>query len=122
MVWGAILMIASMGCFTVASPLNSGVGIALIVAGLTLSGVSAGISQPSVMALIVDAVDEADMGIANGMGQQIMLIGIVVGIQTMNVLVGDNATGGQFAAAYVVGAVVACGGLVAALTTRPAEA
>ncbi len=121
-VWGAVLMIASMACFIVASPIDSGVGIALIVAGLMLSGVSAGISQPSVMAMIVDSVDEADMGIANGMGQQIMLIGIVVGIQTMNVLVGDDATGSQFAAAYAVGAVVAVGGLVTALMVRPTKA
>ena len=40
---GAVLMIASMLAFTFASPLNSGFGIGLVVVGLTLSGISAGV-------------------------------------------------------------------------------
>ena len=52
------------------------------------------------------------------MNQQIMFIGIVAGIQTMNVLVGDDATPARFAATYLLGGVVAVIGLVLALSVR----
>ncbi len=112
---GSVFMVASMGAFTIAAPMTTGVGIGIIVVGLVLTGIAAGISQPSVSAMVVDAVDEADMGIANGMSQQMMFIGIVAGIQTMNVLVGDDASGSRFVATYLLGGLFAVGGLIAAL-------
>lgn len=115
---GALAMIASMAAFAGASFITSGVGVALILVGLVLSGASAGISQPSIASLVVHSVDEQDIGIANGMTQQIMFIGIVAGIQTMNVLVGDNATPGEFAATYLLGGVVAVAGLAMGLSVR----
>ncbi len=114
-VLGSGFMVASMAAFSVAAPMTDGVGIGIIVVGLVLTGVAAGISQPSVSAMVVDAVDEADMGIANGMSQQMMFIGIVAGIQTMNVLVGDDASGSRFVATYLLGGLFAVAGLVAAL-------
>lgn len=114
-VFGAVSMMAAMVTFAVAGTLTSGVGIGLIVVGLVLTGFGAGISQPSIGALTVDSVEPEDMGIANGMNQQVTFVGIVAGIQTMNVFIGDNATGGQFFATYMVGFVVAGLGLVAAL-------
>jgi hypothetical protein len=57
------------------------------------------------------------------MSQQLMFIGIVSGIQIMLVAVGDDATTGRFAATFVFGALVAAGGLAAALASRgPARA
>lgn len=115
---GALAMIASMAAFAGASFTTSGVGVALILAGLVLSGASAGLSQPSIASLVVHSVDEQDIGIANGMTQQIMFIGIVAGIQTMNVLVGDNATPTEFAATYLLGGAVAVVGLALGLSVR----
>lgn len=115
---GAVAMIASTAAFVVASGLDSGVGIALILAGLILAGGAAGISQPSVLAMVVDNVDDDDTGIANGMTQQIMFIGIVVGVQGMNVLAGDNATPGRFALTFGVGLVASVIGLTLALMIR----
>lgn len=115
---GSVLMVASMAAFTVASALEATAGLAVIVVGLILSGVSAGISQPAVASMVVGAVDPEDMGIANGMAQQIMFIGIVSGIQAMNVFLGDEASVGQFQATFVLGGAVAALGLVAALATR----
>ncbi len=114
-VLGSVFMVASMVAFIIASPMTNGLGIGLIVVGLVLTGIAAGISQPSVAAMVVDAVDESDMGIANGMSQQVMFIGIVAGIQTMNVLVGDDASSGRFIATYLLGGAVAVAGLLAAL-------
>jgi len=115
---GAITMIVSMILFALAAPLNSGLGIALIVGGLSLSGLASGVSQPAIAALSVGAVDERDIGIANGMNQQITFVGIVAGVQTMSVLIGDDASGPRFAATYVVGLGVAVAGLVAAWRIR----
>ena len=121
-VLGALLMIGSMVAFAAASLVDLDEtlvpGLVLVVIGLSLSGAAAGVSQPSVAAMVAGAVDEADIGIANGMNQQLMFIGIVSGIQTMNVLVGDSAGPGRFATTFGVGLAVAVGGLVAALGAR----
>ncbi len=118
-VFGAVAMIASTAAFVVASGFDSGFGIALVLAGLILAGAAAGISQPSVLAMVVDNVDDDDTGIANGMTQQIMFIGIVVGVQGMNVLAGDNATSGRFALTFGVGLAASVIGLALALLIRP---
>jgi MFS family permease len=115
---GAAGMMAAMVAFAAASAMSGGAGLGLIVVGLLLTGLSAGISQPAAGAMIVGAVDDDDMGIANGMNQQVMFIGVVSGIQTMNVFVGDDATSGQFALTFAIGAVVAGLGVVAALAAR----
>ncbi len=104
---GAGCMALSMIAFSSAAPLTTSLGIGLIVVGLILSGVAAGLSQPSVSAMVVGNVDPADMGIANGMAQQLMFIGTVCGIQTMNVLVGDSADPTRFLTTYLVGTVMA---------------
>ncbi len=114
-VLGGILMVASMVAFILATGFTSGTGIALIVAGLVLSGAAAGLSQPSIAALAVNQVDETDVGVANGMNQQVMFVGILAGIQTMNVLLGDNTDASRFAMTYVVGLVVAALGLAVAM-------
>tara|TARA_B110000459_G_scaffold157195_1_gene172120 strand:- start:195 stop:635 length:441 start_codon:yes stop_codon:yes gene_type:complete len=113
-IFGALFMSASMVLFAFAAPTTGAVGIALIIGGLVLSGVASGVSQPAIAALSVDSVDEGDMGIANGMNQQMTFAGIVAGIQTMNVLIGDSDASGRFVATYLVGLGVALLGLVAA--------
>ena len=119
---GAVLMIGSMVAFAAASlvDVDSGrtLGLSLIIGGLALSGAASGISQPSVAAMVAGSVDESDIGIANGMSQQLMFIGIVGGIQTMNVLIGDDATGRQFATTFSVGLAVAVFGLMTAIGAR----
>lgn len=111
---GAIVMTLSMGAFAMAATRSNGVGIAFIVLGLVLTGIAAGVSGPSAGAMVADAVDDNDLGIANGMNQQVMFIGIVAGIQTMNVLIGDNAPTSRFVLTYGLGAAVALFGVVAA--------
>ena len=59
---GAVAMMASTAAFVAASGFDSGVGVALILAGLILAGAAAGISGPSVLAMVVDNVDENDTG------------------------------------------------------------
>lgn len=115
---GAILMVGSMIAFAVASVVDLGsgrtIGLVLVVVGLSLSGAAAGISQPAMAAMVAGAVDDRDIGVANGMSQQLMFVGIVSGIQTMNVLIGDAPTQSQFAVTFGVGLGAAILGLVAA--------
>lgn len=117
-IFGGVAMVASMAAFAVASGMSGTLGLAVIVIGLVLTGVSSGVSQPAVASMVVGSVDPEDMGIANGMNQQIMYIGIVSGIQTMNVFLGDNSSPRQFAATFTFGAVVAGLGLLAALAAK----
>ncbi len=121
-IMGSVFMVSSMLAFTAASSMVGPVGLALIIGGLMLSGISAGISQPAVASMVVGAVDRHDVGIANGMTQQIMMIGIVSGIQTMNVFLGDDTSPERFQATFLVGATVAAAGLLAAINARSAPA
>ena len=108
-------MVASMLAFAASA---TGSAIVLIVVGLTLSGVGAGLLQPPSAAMVAGAVDPEDIGIANGMSQQVMFIGIVAGIQTMLVAVGDNPTTSQYGWTFLFGAGVAALGLLAAVGAR----
>ncbi len=118
MIFGATAMVASMTAFAVAANLSGATGLVVIVLGLVLSGTAAGIAQPAVASLVVGAVDQRDMGVATGMTQQLTFIGIVTGIQTMNVFIGDDAGAGQFTTTFLFGAVVAAFGVAAALGCR----
>ena len=115
---GAVAMIASTAAFVIASGFDAGLGIWLILAGLILAGAAAGLSGPSVLAMVVDNVDDDDTGIANGMTQQVAFVGIVIGVQGMNVLAGDNASPGRFALTFGVGLTASVIGLALALLIR----
>jgi EmrB/QacA subfamily drug resistance transporter len=112
---GAVLMMASMGVFALSS---AGGALVLIVVGLVLSGVSAGVSAPGYASMVAGAVDSEDLGIANGMSQQMLFIGIVSGIQIMLVMVGDTPSTGQYARTFLFGGLIATLGFVVALAAR----
>ena len=118
---GSLSMIVSMIVFTIAAPRTDGFGIGLIVVALCLTGLAAGISQPAIASLSVDSVDEQDMGVANGMNQQTMFVGIVAGIQIMSVVLGDNVEPNRYAATFLIGLGMAGVGLAAALVIRAAR-
>jgi MFS family permease len=108
-------MVASMFAFAGSA---TGSAIVLVVLGLTLSGIGAGLLGPPSNAMVAGAVDPEDIGVANGMSQQVLFIGIVAGIQTMLVVVGDNATTSQYGWTFLFGAAVATLGLLAAMSAR----
>jgi predicted MFS family arabinose efflux permease len=112
---GAGAMVIAMTCFGLASQAGR---FWLIVVGLILSGLSAGISQPGVMSMVAGAVDPKDLGIANGMGQQMMFIGMVSGIQVMLVMLGENPDDAAFVRTFVIGVAVALVGLAAGAATH----
>ncbi len=89
--------------------------LALIILGLLLSGISAGIGQPAYGSLVASSVDQSDLGVATGMNQTMLFVGIVSGIQIMLVVLGDSPSDGRYAATFLFGGAVAVLGLVAAL-------
>jgi MFS family permease len=115
MVAGGACMVASMVAFALSA---TGGAIALVVVGLTLSGVASGLSSPGTASMVAGAVDREDLGIANGMSQQVQFIGIVAGIQTMLVALGDHPSTSQYASTFLFGAAVAFLGLLAALAAK----
>ncbi len=114
MFFGTSAMIGSMLAFAVGSD-PVGWGLAAIMVGLVLSGVSAGIGSPAYQVLVANSVDDKDLGIANGMNQTVMWMGIILGIQTMLAFSGEDPSLGRLRATFVFGAVVAAIGLLAPL-------
>ena len=116
MILASLMMVGSMFCF--AAGARPGV-LLFIIGGLILSGLSAGIGAPSFSALAASSVDPRDLGVANGMSQTMLFMGIVSGIQIMLVVLGEGPTQGRFATTYLFGAGVAVLGLLVGLLARP---
>ncbi len=114
MFFGTCAMIGSMLAFAVGAD-PAGWGLIAVMVGLVLSGLSAGIGSPAYQVLVANSVDDKDLGIANGMNQTVMWIGIIFGIQTMLAFAGNDPSFGRLRATFVLGAVVAAFGFVAPL-------
>ncbi len=110
---GALGVVASMSLWATIG-LTSGYPI--IVLATALSGVGLGIASPALTSLMANAVDEKDLGVAGAMQQLATQLGAVLGsavLATVSVTA-DHDNFGPFHAAFVVGAVVAALGCVAA--------
>jgi MFS family permease len=90
----------------------------LVVFALGLSGIGMGISVPAMNATVANAVDAEDLGVASAASQLMSQIGTVAGIQIMQTVQvareGADGLAGSYHVAYLVGAVVAGVGIVAA--------
>lgn len=87
-----------------------------IVAATAMSGIGLGIASPAMTSLMANAVDESDLGVAGAMQQLMTQLGAVLGsavLATISVTASHDDFG-PFHAAFVVGAVVAGLGAVAA--------
>ncbi|MBI4934994.1 MAG: MFS transporter [Actinobacteria bacterium] len=87
-----------------------------IIAATALSGVGLGIASPALTSLMANAVDEADLGVAGALQQLMTQIGAVMGAAVMaTVSVSASSDDlGPFHVAFLVGAVMAALGAVAA--------
>ncbi len=108
---GTALLVASMLIFVVAVMTDT---VGLVFAGLALSGLAMGASMPSLVTVVANTVDVSDLGVANAAQQMVGQIGTVAGIQLLSTINGGSADATPFAAAYLVGAIVAGLGVVAA--------
>ncbi|MGA9279126.1 MFS transporter [Ilumatobacter sp.] len=109
---GSVLMILSMAAWVLAA---HWISLPMILIGLVLSGLAMGLASPSYATVIANAVDDGDLGIANAMGTTMMNIGMLTGIQTMFVVLGDGRQPDDFALVFAFGGVVTAFGLIGGL-------
>jgi MFS family permease len=112
MLIGSVCMVASMAAFALGSQAG---GLVFIIAGLVLSGVSAGIASPAYQTLVANSVDDKDLGIANGMNQTAMWMGMIMGIQSMIAISGDVNDHRRVVITFIFAGLVAAVGFVAPL-------
>jgi EmrB/QacA subfamily drug resistance transporter len=116
---GTIMVAVSMGLFAVASSAEM---VALVFAGLILSGIGLGGSAPSLITVVANTVEPADLGVANAAQQMVAMIGAVAGIQVLSTIQGGSEAASPFTAAYLVGGAVAVVGVVASAFVRSTRA
>ncbi len=112
LVSGSVLMAASMLAWAGGARWEN---MGLVIGGLVLSGVAMGLASPSFSTSVAAAVDQKDLGIANGMGSTLMNIGMLTGIQAMFTILGDGRSASDFTTVFIFGAVVAALGTFGAL-------
>lgn len=95
--------------------------LALVIVGLTFSGLGLGICSPSLTSSIANAVDAADLGVANAAQAMVSQIGVVAGMQILTTVADSGRGGAPFASAYLVGGAVAVISIVAAWSVRSAD-
>jgi MFS family permease len=86
-----------------------------VIGGLVLSGASAGIGAPAFTTMVAGSVEPKDIGVATGMAQTMLFVGIVSGIQIMLVVLGEQPDQGRYALTFLFGAGIALLGLTCSL-------
>ena len=114
MVIGSTAMICSMLAFAYGSN-PAKYGLVFIIIGLVLSGISAGIGSPAYQTMVANSVKDADLGVANGMNQTVMWMGMILGIQSMLAFAGADLSPGRLRTTFIFAAAVAALGYSAPL-------
>lgn len=79
----------------------------LFVIGSVMQGLGHGFNRPSISASLANSVPQADLGIAAASERMLFQVGASFGITVLTVIYGGTGRPGDFATAYVVGAVLA---------------
>lgn len=113
---GLAVLAGSMAAFTAAALFDN---IALVYAGLFMSGLGMGSASPSLVSSAANAVPHEDQGVANAAQQMVAAIGTVAGIQVLSTVQGGGTGAASFGQAYIVGGCMAIVGAVAASFLAP---
>jgi EmrB/QacA subfamily drug resistance transporter len=108
---GTAMMTAAMVSFAFSALQAS---LAWMVIGLVLQGVGNGVARPSLTAVLTNAVDEKDVGIASASNRMLHQIGASFGIAVLTAVYGGSRLPAAFARAHLVGAVFGALAVVAA--------
>ena len=115
---GMVAVVGAMLAFALGAQIEH---LAPIVAGLVLAGMGAGLAQPSLSTMVASAVDEQDHGIAVSTMSTTTGIGAVAGVSILTAMCADATTTDAFRDGYLLGALFAAFGLVAAWGLRPID-
>jgi MFS family permease len=108
---GTVMMTLAMVSFAFSALQAS---LMLMIVGLVLQGVGNGVARPSLTAVLTNAVDEKDVGIASASNRMLHQIGASFGIAVLTAVYAGSRTGGSFARAHLVGAVFGVLSVIAA--------
>lgn len=97
------------------------VATVVLVAGLAVAGVGAGLANPALQAAALDAVDDADAAVASGVYSTGRYLGGIVAASLLAVAVGGSADGFGVVLGVCVAAAFASAALALALPGRPAQ-
>jgi len=124
-VTGTICVVLSMGVFALT---GKNTGVALVEVALVLSGIGLGVSSPSIASSMANVFDQSALGTAAATQQLMTQISTVAGIQVIQTVQSSQARGlhgyallPSFHVAFIVGGIVAIGGVVCASFVRSAE-
>ncbi len=124
-VTGTLCVVASMGVFALT---GKNTGVALVEVALVLSGIGLGVASPSISSSMASVFDQAALGTAAATQQLMTQISTVAGIQVIQTVQSSQAHGrhgaallSSFHVAFIVGGLVAIGGVVCAAFVRSAE-
>jgi MFS family permease len=101
---------------------TASVSLAALCIGLVLQGFGNGVGSPSMIASMANAVSSEDLGIAAAASRLTSQVGVAFGITTLTMVYGGINTGTALAHAFLVGAVLAVGALLASLGMGPSRA
>ena len=114
---GNVTLAASMGVFAAGA---FGREVTLIGVALVCQGVGNGLARPALGAILVNHVDEADLGIASAAQRMMRLVGNALGIAVLTAVHGGVGTTAAFGRAYLVAAGLGVLAVVATARCRPA--
>ncbi|HXQ58811.1 MAG TPA: MFS transporter [Acidimicrobiales bacterium] len=124
-VTGTLCVMLSMGVFALT---GRATGVALVEVALVLSGIGLGVASPSIAASMANVFDQSALGTAAATQQLMTQISTVAGIQVIQTVQSSAAHGRQgyallpsFHVAFIVGGIVAVGGVICAAFVRSAE-
>ncbi len=115
---GSVMILASMLTFATVGVAS---GLAPVMVALALSGVGMGAASPAMAATVANAVADHDLGVVGAAQQMVALMGTVTGTQVLfTVQQAREATSlaGSYQSAYLVGAALCAGGVLAAAFVR----
>jgi len=107
---GIAILVASMLTFAAGAADES---LALVVAGLLLSGVAGGTATPSLVTIAANTVPDDHLGVGNAAQQMADAIGAVIGIQVLATIEAGSGGKDGFVLAFTIGAAIAVVGALA---------
>ncbi len=112
---GTLFVGAAMVAFVAAAQLHV---LGLVFVGLALAGVGMGTASPSLLSVVGNTVERAELGVANAAQSMAAQVGVVVGIGVLSTVQATGSGDGPFVIAYLCGLAAALCGTLAASSVR----